>query len=159
MNYQRISETYKFCWISIHGQNKSISRKDKKSNSTFTHTIHLLNLGCLHPVALVISYDVGFNPSTQLHVALRRRIKTHIIHILTQVYSCYVINQSQSSFRSDCENRSEISQGLNYLQHSRTHTLYFCTCSSSCSFEQGIGCRFTNAHVCHHSRRQKCDCR
>jgi hypothetical protein len=26
-----------------------------------------LNLGCLHPVARVISYDVGFNPSTQRH--------------------------------------------------------------------------------------------
>jgi hypothetical protein len=25
-----------------------------------------LNLGCLHPVARVISYDMGFNPSTQL---------------------------------------------------------------------------------------------
>jgi hypothetical protein len=25
----------------------------------------ILNLGCLHPVARVISYDVGFNPSTQ----------------------------------------------------------------------------------------------
>jgi hypothetical protein len=24
-----------------------------------------VNLGCLHPVALVTSYDVGFNPSTQ----------------------------------------------------------------------------------------------
>jgi hypothetical protein len=24
-----------------------------------------LNLGCLHPVARVISYDMGFNPSTQ----------------------------------------------------------------------------------------------
>jgi hypothetical protein len=24
-----------------------------------------LNLGCLHPVARVISYDVGFNPSTR----------------------------------------------------------------------------------------------
>jgi hypothetical protein len=27
----------------------------------------LLNLGCLHPVARVKSYDVGFNPSTQRH--------------------------------------------------------------------------------------------
>jgi hypothetical protein len=26
-----------------------------------------LNLGCLHPVARVVSYDVGFNPSTQRH--------------------------------------------------------------------------------------------
>jgi hypothetical protein len=25
-----------------------------------------LNLQCLHPVARVISYDMGFNPSTQL---------------------------------------------------------------------------------------------
>jgi hypothetical protein len=25
------------------------------------------NLGCLHPVVRVISYDVGFNPSTQRH--------------------------------------------------------------------------------------------
>jgi hypothetical protein len=25
-----------------------------------------LNLGCLHPVARVISCDMGFNPSTQL---------------------------------------------------------------------------------------------
>jgi hypothetical protein len=25
----------------------------------------LFNLGCLHPVARVISYDMGFNPSTQ----------------------------------------------------------------------------------------------
>jgi hypothetical protein len=29
----------------------------------------VLNLGCLHPVARVISYDVGFNPSTQRHVS------------------------------------------------------------------------------------------
>jgi hypothetical protein len=29
--------------------------------------IYKLNLGCLHPVARVISYDVGFNPSTQRH--------------------------------------------------------------------------------------------
>jgi hypothetical protein len=29
-----------------------------------------LNLGCLHPVARVISYDVGFNPSTH-----RQRIR------------------------------------------------------------------------------------
>jgi hypothetical protein len=26
-----------------------------------------INLGCLHPVVRVISYDVGFNPSTQRH--------------------------------------------------------------------------------------------
>jgi hypothetical protein len=26
-----------------------------------------INLGCLHPVARVISDDVGFNPSTQHH--------------------------------------------------------------------------------------------
>jgi hypothetical protein len=26
-----------------------------------------LNLGCLHPVARVISDNVGFNPSTQRH--------------------------------------------------------------------------------------------
>jgi hypothetical protein len=25
------------------------------------------NLGCLHPVARVISYDMGFNPSTRRH--------------------------------------------------------------------------------------------
>jgi hypothetical protein len=32
------------------------------------HVVQLktkLNLGCLHPVARVISYDMGFNPSTQ----------------------------------------------------------------------------------------------
>jgi hypothetical protein len=28
---------------------------------------YIFNLGCLHPVARVISYDVGFNPSTQRH--------------------------------------------------------------------------------------------
>jgi hypothetical protein len=27
--------------------------------------LEYLNLGCLHPVARVISYDMGFNPSTQ----------------------------------------------------------------------------------------------
>jgi hypothetical protein len=31
------------------------------------NAIYRLNLGCLHPVAPVISYDVGFNPSTQRH--------------------------------------------------------------------------------------------
>jgi hypothetical protein len=30
-------------------------------------SVVILNLGCLHPVARVISYDVGFNPSTQRH--------------------------------------------------------------------------------------------
>jgi hypothetical protein len=29
--------------------------------------MYILNLGCFHPVARVISYDVGFNPSTQRH--------------------------------------------------------------------------------------------
>jgi hypothetical protein len=29
--------------------------------------IYKLNLGCLHPVARVVSDDVGFNPSTQRH--------------------------------------------------------------------------------------------
>jgi hypothetical protein len=29
--------------------------------------INYVYLGCLHPVARVISYDVGFNPSTQRH--------------------------------------------------------------------------------------------
>jgi hypothetical protein len=27
----------------------------------------MFNLGCLHPDARVISYDVGFNPPTQRH--------------------------------------------------------------------------------------------
>jgi hypothetical protein len=78
-----------------------------KQNVTRNTVIIGLNLGCLHPVARVISYDVGFNPSTQRHyrrliynlyihgymfrsydhhqawsgtiVTLRRRIKTHVI--------------------------------------------------------------------------------
>jgi hypothetical protein len=29
------------------------------------YRVYVLNLGCLHPVARVISYDMGFNPSTQ----------------------------------------------------------------------------------------------
>jgi hypothetical protein len=34
----------------------------------FSGLTHIkLNLGCLHPVALVISDDVGFNPCTQPH--------------------------------------------------------------------------------------------
>jgi hypothetical protein len=37
-----------------------------------------LNLGCLHPVAHVISYDVGFNLSTQRHY--RRLIYYLCIH-------------------------------------------------------------------------------
>jgi hypothetical protein len=31
----------------------------------FKATFGEFNLGCLHPVARVISYDMGFNPSTQ----------------------------------------------------------------------------------------------
>jgi hypothetical protein len=38
----------------------------------------ILNLGCLHPVARVISYDVGFNPSTQRYY--RRLIYYFYIH-------------------------------------------------------------------------------
>jgi hypothetical protein len=30
-----------------------------------TNVSEELSLGCLHPVARVISYDMGFNPSTQ----------------------------------------------------------------------------------------------
>jgi hypothetical protein len=37
-----------------------------------------LNLGCLHPVARVISYGVGFNPSTQRHY--RRLIYYLYVH-------------------------------------------------------------------------------
>jgi hypothetical protein len=40
--------------------------------------VKIFNLGCLHPVARVISYDVGFNPSTQLHY--RRLIYYLYIH-------------------------------------------------------------------------------
>jgi hypothetical protein len=35
--------------------------------NTWVTNSYYLNLGCLHPVARVISYDVGFNPSTQRH--------------------------------------------------------------------------------------------
>jgi hypothetical protein len=45
---------------------------------TSKHTDYILNLRCLHPVARVISYDVGFNPSTQRHY--RRLIYYLYIH-------------------------------------------------------------------------------
>jgi hypothetical protein len=45
--------------------------QDRKfQTGTFRQEIisgHKPNLGCLHPVARVISYDVGFNPFTQRH--------------------------------------------------------------------------------------------
>jgi hypothetical protein len=41
-------------------QHKNWKKKKKHANN------YKLNLGCLHPVARVISYDMGFNPSTQL---------------------------------------------------------------------------------------------
>jgi hypothetical protein len=40
-----------------------------------------IDLGCLHPVERVISYDVGFNPSTQRHY--RRLIYYLYIHSYT----------------------------------------------------------------------------
>jgi hypothetical protein len=43
-------------------------------------TASFLNLGCLHPVARVISYDVGFNPSTQRHY------RTLIYHLYIHSY-------------------------------------------------------------------------
>jgi hypothetical protein len=46
--------------------------------STACYRDSFLNLGCLHPVARVISYDVGFDPSTQRHY--RRLIYYLYIH-------------------------------------------------------------------------------
>jgi hypothetical protein len=42
------------------------------------------NLGCLHPVARVISDDMGFNPSTQRHY--RRLIYYLYIYIHVAMY-------------------------------------------------------------------------
>jgi hypothetical protein len=43
----------------------------------------------------------------------------------------------------NCANRSAVFQML-IIYNIHAHTLYFCTCSSSCNFEQGIGYCFTN---------------
>jgi hypothetical protein len=48
----------------------------------FVRVFWMLNLGYLHPVARVISYDVGFNPSTQRHY--RRLI--YYLYILVHSY-------------------------------------------------------------------------
>jgi hypothetical protein len=47
------------------------------------NSLELLNLGCLHPVARVISYDVGSNPSTQRHY---RRL---IYYLYIHTYTCF----------------------------------------------------------------------
>jgi hypothetical protein len=49
----------------------------------------MLNLGCLHPVARVISDDVGFNPSTQCHY--RRLI--YYLYIHSYMFRPYDIHQ------------------------------------------------------------------
>jgi hypothetical protein len=40
--------------------------KKKSTRNCSIDNVVNINLGCLHPVARVISYDMGFNPSTQL---------------------------------------------------------------------------------------------
>jgi hypothetical protein len=71
-------------------------------------------------------------------------------HVHTYTYAhthtrkfCRLIYHSYNSFWSDCGNRSAVFQGL-FIYNIHAHTLYFCTCSSSCNFEQGIRCCFTN---------------
>jgi hypothetical protein len=51
----------------------------------------LLNLGCLHPVAPLISYDVGFNPSTQCHY--RRLI--YYLYIHSYIFRSYDHHQAE----------------------------------------------------------------
>jgi hypothetical protein len=51
----------------------------------------LVNLGCLHPVARVISYDVGFNPSTQRHY--RRLI--YYLYIHSYMFRSYDHHQTE----------------------------------------------------------------
>jgi hypothetical protein len=55
---------------------------------------NIINLGCLHPVARVISYDVGFNPSTQRHyrrlIYYLYRVYIHrYVYIYTRISNIY----------------------------------------------------------------------
>jgi hypothetical protein len=58
----------------------------------FSGLTHIkLNLGCLHPVARVISDDVGFNPSTQRHY--RRLI--YYVYIYSYMFRSYDHHQTE----------------------------------------------------------------
>jgi hypothetical protein len=49
-----------------------------------------VNLGCLHPVARAISYDVGFNPSMQRHY---RRLIYYVYYVYIYIiYTIYISN-------------------------------------------------------------------
>jgi hypothetical protein len=52
---------YQFIIMQSHETNCSLAWKGSTRYNMFWN----LNLGCLHPVARVISYDMGFNPSTK----------------------------------------------------------------------------------------------
>jgi hypothetical protein len=51
----------------------------------------MFNLGCLHPVARVISYDVGFNPSTQR----RYRRLIYYLYIHSYMFRSYDHHQAE----------------------------------------------------------------
>jgi hypothetical protein len=71
----------------------------------------IFNLGCLHAVAHVISYDVGFNPSTQRHY---RRL----IGRTTETCSCVYISNILT-YDSDVGSRIKTHIIQNYSSTSR----------------------------------------
>jgi hypothetical protein len=69
----------------------SASRQLTRRRSSVQPVSNEDNLGCLHPVVRVISYDVGFNPSTQRHY--RRLI--YYLYIHSYMFRSYDHHQAE----------------------------------------------------------------
>jgi hypothetical protein len=79
-----------------HAENILIARVTQLTTDPLFYNIAniiILNLGCLHPVAPVIAYDVGFNPSTQPHYEYRRLI--YYLYIHSYMFRSYDHHQAE----------------------------------------------------------------